>query len=296
MADPEALAAGKTEEKRRAPWPAHLALLLGLAVIAGWYARTFGHWRVEWAVNDFYSQAPLVPVLAGIVVWLRRKELREALFHPSWWGLPVLCAAGVVKLASTWMSTTGQDAFASVSFPVLLWGLVLSAYGPAVARIVAGPAALLWFMCPLPGYFVSETSFPLQLLSTKLGAGLAGLLGAGVYREGTIIQLPTMSLFVDVACSGLKSALSLLTLTGFAAATSRLAFSKKLLLFVSAVPIALVTNAVRIASIAWAADRWGRERAVWMHEYSGLLLLAVACLSVIGLAKVLGWLDETDTW
>jgi exosortase len=286
-------------EERPAGWASspHVAMAALVGLLLLWYRDVFEFWRAEWSGNaGYYSHGPVVPLLAAIIVWTRSRRLAEAPVSPSYLGLWVVALGGVVKLASTWISTSGVEAFASFAFPVLLWGLILGVYGRQVARILAGPVAFLWLMCPLPGYVITEVSFPLQLISTRMGASLAGLAGVSAYQEGTAIHLPMLSLFVGEACSGFRSILALLTLSAFAAATSRLRIAQKSLVLFSAIPIALGTNALRIASIAWAAEHWGRDAAVRAHEFSGLLLLGASCLAVMLTARILGWLDESEPW
>lgn len=288
---------GEDATTRGREWWAHLTLAALGVLLLLWYRDVLQFWRVEWTGNaGYYSHGPLVPILAAFLIWMRRERLARAPIAPSYPGLAVVAAGGMLKLGSTWVSTTGVEAFASLSFPIVLWGLVLSLYGGAVARVLAGPAAFLWLMCPLPGALITELSFPLQLASTRVGASLAGLAGVSVYQEGTAIHLETLSLFVGEACSGFRSILGLMMLSAFAAASSRLQWGQKLLILLAAIPIGLAANGLRIAGITWAAENWGREAAVRAHDSSGIVVLALSCVAVVATARVLGWLDDTDTW
>lgn len=278
-------------------WRAHLPFVLAGVLLAAWYRDVFLFWQVEWSSpQGHYAHGPVVPFLALFVVWLRRERLAAAPVRPSLSGLPVIAAGGLLKIASTWASWTGVEAFASVAFPILLWGILLTCYGRAVARVLAGPVALLWLMCPLPGYLINELSFPLQMTSTRLAMALAAWAGIDALQEGTAIHLPHLSLFIGGTCSGFRAALSLLTLAAFAAAVSHLGWGRKLILVAVAIPLGLLANAMRIAAITWAADHSGRAGALWMHEASGLVMLGVACVGVFLTAKALGWLEEADTW
>ncbi|MBI3946949.1 MAG: exosortase/archaeosortase family protein [Armatimonadetes bacterium] len=286
-------------EKTRTPaWrQAHLPFLAGTALLLLWYRGVIAFWQAEWfGSQGYYAHGPLVPLLAAFLVWQRRDQLARTPVRASAWGVVVVLLGGAVKLLSTWVSTSGVEAFASVSFPVVLWGLALGIYGGGIARRLIGPAAFLWLMCPLPGYSVAELSFPLQLQSTRIGATLANTLGVSVYDQGTTLLVGNLSLFVDVACSGFKAVLTLLTLSAFAAATSRLRVPHRAALLLSALPVGLAANGVRIAAIAWAADRWGQAGAVSAHDYSGLVVLGLACLGMMAIARMLGWLSGTDTW
>ncbi|HEX2998845.1 MAG TPA: exosortase/archaeosortase family protein [Armatimonadota bacterium] len=299
MSDTTAKPSRTPEEKaaRDTPWRVHAAFAFAVLLLCLWYRDVFDFWRSMWFAEDgYYSHAPLVPWLTAFLVWMRRAELAETTPRATLWGVPVLLLGGVLKLTATRLSLTGVESLAGIAFPVLLWALILGIYGTGVARILTGPAAFLWLMCPLPGYLLTELSFPLQLLSTTAAVNLVNAGGVSALQDGTSIQLGTLSLYISGACSGFKSVCMLLTLSAFAAGTSRIGLLRKGILFLAAIPIGLVANACRIALIALMVSYRGETAARLAHTWSGLLMLALAGLSIYVMAKVLEWLEDTNTW
>ncbi len=74
------------------------------------------------------------------------------------------------------------------------------------------PSSFLFLAVPLPAIILNQISFPLELDASRLATVMLAFLGVPVLREGKIIALPSLSLDVAEACSGLHSLVSLITL------------------------------------------------------------------------------------
>jgi exosortase len=104
----------------------------------------------------------------------------------------------------------------------------------------------------------------------------SSLFGVETYVEGTVI-LPTKGDWkpLDIAggCSGIRSLMALLMVSAAWAYIAKIAYWKKIILFLSAVPLAIIGNAMRITSIFVIAEYGNADFAVntW-HDWSGLLL------------------------
>ena len=73
---------------------------------------------------------------------------------------------------------------------------------------------------------------------------------------------------------------------------------KKLILFVSAIPLAIAGNIARVMSIAVVARFAGQEKAIhYYHDYSGYLIFAVAVILMLTLEKAMtgAWQKNTVT-
>jgi exosortase/archaeosortase family protein len=74
-------------------------------------------------------------------------------------------------------------------------------------------------------------------------------------------------------CSGIRSLMALLMISAAWAYMARMALWKRVLLFLSAFPLAIIGNALRVISIfviaEYGDDRWA---ATTWHDWSGLLL------------------------
>jgi len=103
------------------------------------------------------------------------------------------------------------------------------------------------------------------------------VLGIPVLREGNIIDLPAIRLEVTEACSGIRSLISLLALAVIFAYFVRRTWRDRVIMSLSAIPIAIVANAARIALTGVLAQMFGAAAAQgFYHLFSGWLIFIVS--------------------
>lgn len=200
---------------------------------------------------------------------------------PSWFGLAV--AAGALGVLV--VGVLGSELFLSRSSLVLLLaGLVIHFLGWPHFRILLFPLAFLLLMIPIPAILFNQIAFPLQLLASQLATSSLELLGVPALRLGNVIQLPVMTLEVVEACSGIRSLVSLTTLAiiyGYLRETRDL---RRVFLAISAVPIAVFANALRVAGTGLLGQYWSPEKAQgFFHTFSGWLLFVASLLMLFAL-------------
>ena len=89
-------------------------------------------------------------------------------------------------------------------------------------------------------------------------------------------------------CSGLRSLISLLALGAIFTQFISGSIARKNILFLSAVPIALVSNVLRIIALLWVTYVYGERVALgFFHDLSGMLVFVIAFLGLITVTKVL---------
>jgi exosortase len=103
-----------------------------------------------------------------------------------------------------------------------------------------------------------------------------------VLREGNVIELPAMKLEVAEACSGIRSLMSLFTLSVFYGYfLERPAWCGRTVLALASIPIAIAANAVRILGTGLCVQYWDPDKAMgFFHEFSGwvMFLVSLGCL------------------
>lgn len=227
--------------------------------------------RSAWNGESDYEHGPIFPFLiAGLIVY-RHKDLRAAAGPGSAWGLVAVLAGGLCYAVAY---RTLQPRIAVGGLPLLLWGAAWYLWGWRLARILSFPLFFFWLAIPLPSF--QQATMQLQLLATSLAHHGAACCGVATYTQGTDI-LPTKGnwppLSIAGGCSGIHSLMALLMISAAWANVARIALWKKILLFGSAVPLAIFGNALRVTSIFVIAEygnaKWARE--TW-HDWSGLLL------------------------
>jgi len=96
-------------------------------------------------------------------------------------------------------------------------------------------------------------------------------------REGNVIHLANTSLEVAEACSGIRSLISLLTLGIVYGYFVDSRASIRLGLALATVPVAIISNGLRVAGTGLAASRYGERAAQgFFHTFSGWLLFVTA--------------------
>jgi len=168
--------------------------------------------------------------------------------------------------------------------------LSISVYfaGWKFAKAIFAPVAYLIFMIPIPAIIWNKIAFPLKIFATKMAVGVIHFLEIPAFREGNIIHLANTTLEVVDACSGIRSLMSLLALSAAFALISNHKRMGKSMLFLSAIPIAIFTNIVRLSSTAVLARHYGPQVAEgFLHDSSGILVFGLAFTLLYGIHWVL---------
>ena len=198
----------------------------------------------------------------------------------------------IVGLSLYVVGTAGAEYFtARFSLVVVILGVSLYLGGPKIARQIWFPIAFLVFMIPIPYVIYYALTFPLQLFSTKTTVFLLHLIGLNVIRQGNVIILPSnYSLDVEEACSGLRSLISLSALGAAFAYLTQRTFWKRVVLFISSIPIAIGANIFRVFITAMCAYLISPKLAEgFLHKFSGVMVFIIALLFLFVLGGILRW-------
>jgi exosortase len=143
-------------------------------------------------------------------------------------------------------------------------------------------------MVPVPDTVLGMVSFPLQLLATKISVGMIQFCSIPVFREGNMLFFTNTQLEVAEACSGIRSIVSLSMLSILFAYMSLKGWWRKAILVVSAIPIALLANVLRISGTGVLAHYFGDQVARgFLHEFSGMVVFALGMLVLFMEMKIL---------
>lgn len=287
--------------------------LLVAAAIGFLYSAVLARLGFVWWDDDNYSHGLLVPFIIGYMLWTERESLARAPKRASvFLGGAVVVAAWLML----WAGTAGAELFTQrVSLVVMLAGVVVYFWGVRLLRYVFVPLLLLALAIPIPTIIFNKIAFPLQLFASRCAVGVMRLFDIPVLREGNVIELmplnsmTTKKLEVVEACSGIRSLMTLVTLAVVFAyftsptndddagspggggasnwSPSRWGFWRALIIVLSAVPIAIVTNAARVSGTGALAHYYGTQVADgFFHSFSGWIVYVVAALLLFGV----GWL------
>jgi exosortase len=249
------------------------------------------YWRIippmvqQWYQDENYSHGFIVPFIAGYFLWQRWPDLKNKNVEPSNLGLVVI-AWGLLQLLTAWFCTEYFTMRSSLI--VLLAGITLYLFGREVLKGMALPLGFLIFMVPIPYIIYDMVAFPLKLFVTKVSVALLKIMGVVVMREGNIIMFPTTTLEVADACSGVRSLLSLLAIAVAYSFVMKTTNVRRWIIVLSAVPIAVSANALRVIVTGILAQWWGAKAAEgFFHEFAGMVIFALAMVMLVSLGEIL---------
>ncbi|HEY0376160.1 MAG TPA: exosortase [Pyrinomonadaceae bacterium] len=282
-----------------------VAVTAALAFVYYSVLARLGH---DWWTDENYSHGLLIPVVIGYILWLERERLARAVQKPAgFWGALLV----VLAILGLWVGTAGAELYVQrTSLVLMLAGVTIYFWGWRLLRLLAVPFLLLVLAIPIPAILFNKIAFPLQIFASKCAVWAMRLFDIPVLRQGNVIELmpkgarETKRLEVVEACSGIRSLMTLLTLAVVFAYFTRprskdgdgggwlpnfksYGFWRSVILVASAVPIAILTNALRVSGTGVLSHYYGTEIADgFFHSFSGWVVYIVAFL----LLFAVGWL------
>lgn len=237
-----------------------------------------------------YSHGPLIPILSGLLFLrqLKTVPVNNGPVNDRFPGIIFLLFAVLLGAAGRLI---GIDDI--VAYALILWvgAVLLISFGWATGKHFWPPVVHLVFMLPLPGALYYAVSTYLQGVSSELGVYFVQLLGIPVYLEGNIIDLGVYKLHVAEACSGLRYLFPILSFSYIFAVLYQGPMWHKALLLISAVPITIFMNSVRIAIAGVIVNSYGLEHLEgFSHFFEGWVIFMACVMILFGLAWLLVWL------
>ena len=275
------------------------------------YAAVLAKLSGDWWADENYSHGLLVPFIIGYILWSQRDKFAAEPARPS-----VLLGGLAVAFAlfALWTGVAGAELYTQrMSLVLLIAGTVVYFAGLGFLRLILVPLALLILAIPIPAIIFNKIAFPLQLFASRCAVWSMSVLGIPVLRQGNVIELKPLNSFdtrkleVVEACSGIRSLMTLMTLAVvFAYFTfprsdnsngprgkfgwlRSFGFWRSVIIVLSAVPIAILTNASRVSGTGILSHYYGTGVADgFFHTFSGWAIYVVAFL----LLFAVGWVVD----
>jgi exosortase len=196
--------------------------------------------------NPQYQHGWVVPVINLVLLLWRRQPLGAVTTSARMAGLGLLAGSFAVRLICAQYRIVTIDMY---TFVPALAGVFLLAGGWGMFRWAWAPIALTIFMYPLPDEAQRYITGPLQTFNTAVAAFLLQTLGFDAFREGNLIRLGQEHVMNVVdACAGLKMLTIFVWLCALVIVAAGLDWWEKLVIGISAIPIAIMANALRITT------------------------------------------------
>jgi exosortase len=239
-----------------------------------------------WMHDPDYSHGFLVIPIALVIMWKNWPGLASRSPSMVGWALVVASLAARLYLhnrGSQWSET-------ATLFPLIV-GLGLARLGWRIFSRIWPGFMFLIFLFPLPAALNSLLSQPLQKLATVFSVALLKGTGLWVMAEGNVIMVGSERLEVQEACNGLAMLMSLAATVVAAASLIPMSYLKRIILLVSVIPVALMSNILRISATAWCYHAFGAEvGSKYAHDMAGWLMMPTA-MALVGLElSIVSWL------
>ncbi len=281
-----------------------LAISAVLIFTYAFVLQKLGH---DWWTDENYSHGLLIPFIIVYILWTQRERFARATTRPSTlWGAALV----VLSLLMLFAGTAGAELFMQrISLVFMLAGIVVYFWGYRLLRLLLVPAGLLLLAIPIPAIIFNKIAFPLQLFASRCAVWSMTMFNIPVLRQGNVIELlplgarETKKLEVVEACSGIRSLMTLVTLAvvfayftypgrsddqdqGGSSRLKNFGRWRSLVIVLSAVPIAILTNALRVSGTGVLAHYYGTQIADgFFHTFSGWVIYIVAFLMLF----TIGW-------
>jgi exosortase len=281
-------------------------------------ALVFLYWTMllklgrDWWNDENYSHGLLIPFVIAYILWTQRERVTRYVSRPNaiWGSMGIM-----LGLFGLWAGTAGAELFVQrTSLVVMLAGIVVYFGGLTLLRLALVPLALIMLAIPIPAIVLNKIAFPLQLLASRCAVSAISAFNIPVLRQGNVIELMPLGatqpkrLEVVEACSGIRSLMTLVTLAVvFAYFTypregnsnqrgggegpgarplKSFAVWRSIVIVSSAVPIAILTNVLRVSGTGVLARFYGSKVADgFFHSFSGWVMYVVAFLMLFAV----GW-------
>jgi exosortase len=235
--------------------------------------------------ESYYNHGFLVPLISIFLIWLNKEKILRIKAQPDNLGWAFFIPGVLIHtLSSLW-----QIFFTSgFSLILVIVGLVLLFWGRRQLKQLSFPILFLIFMIPLPLVAVADISFRLKIFVTQISTILINKIGIPAIREGSIIKTAHSYLIVEDPCSGIRSLIAMIALGALMAyflTSSRL---KKIILFFSAVPVAICSNIIRIIILLSISEIYGTKYITGViHGVMGILVFVFSFLGLVLVGRIL---------
>jgi exosortase len=241
----------------------------------------------SWNYETRYEHGVMFPFIILGLFLHQWKNIRSSVRDGEWQGLLLLGVGCLLFVAAhrviQWRVGVG-------SLPFIVSGLIWYLCGRRTFLLTCFPVFYLWLSIPVPD--IQQATVPLQNISISLAQSICKVFGVDTIASGSVIYSTSQKwnpLTVDEMCSGIRSLMALLMISCAWAYLAPMKLWKRGLLIASALPIAILGNGLRVASIFIIAEYGNPKFAekTW-HDHSGLLLFyPISLLLMMGLHTIL---------
>ena len=237
-----------------------------------------------------YQYFPFVIAMVGYLIWTRAERIPDNLIGPvrRKRAYALLAIAFAMFLLGTAFFSPW---FVAVGFVFAFGGTLLIVREQFHLSNAFGIWLVACLLIPLPGEIDVKLSQLLQRLTTVVSGNLLDLAWVPNIVEGTTLILATKRLGIEEACSGIVSMMAIVASCLMLAVLSNRALVHSIILVLSGIAWAAVTNVLRIVTLGIAFEKIGIDLSEgWRHDLLGLVLFSIALVLAVSTDRLLCFL------
>lgn len=238
--------------------------------------------------DDRYTHIIVVPFISAGLIYLERRRIFAQSSVGLRVGIPLLTVTLGLYFAVEHLSLSLEQSerLALVAASILLvWtsGFVFL-YGINSLKAANFPLAFLLLAIPMPPVLVEKAVVALQHGSANTTYMLFKLTGMPVFRQGLTFSLPGIDIQVAEECSGIRSSIAVLIMALVASHLFLRSNWRKACFIVCTIPVVILKNAIRIATISWLGVYVSRDFFYGnLHRRGGLPFSMISLIVLIPL-------------
>lgn len=260
-----------------------LSVVAGILFVAAYYP-ILKILAIKWAASEDYTHAFFTVPIILYMGWIKR----ESFIAGVGWGksgLAVLLASAVFYILSLQLQI---PTFIALAMFLTVCGIILYLSGPRVILEMTIPLLLLLLLIPIPEQLLSMVTASLQLRVSEASELILRFSGVPLFREGNVLNIPDKTFQVVEACSGIRSLISLVTLSLILGYFSLKTVWSNALLVVCSLPVAILVNILRVVALVVAYHFFQIDLSLGTaHTVLGLALFGIALVVLFTLQRML---------
>jgi exosortase len=237
-----------------------------------------------WISSDDYSHAFLTFPILFYMVWRKRHLLSSINFNLNLFGVFLIIFSSILYLFAL-LSNVYTIVSYSMFFSII--SVVYFLFGAKGISILATELLLLLLIIPISDQFYVKLTSPLQLKVSEISETFITFIGIPLFREGNVMHTAQKSFEVVEACSGLRSIITLVTLSLLMGYFVLKRPVYKLALILLSIPTAVIVNIFRVTIMIMLFHYFGLDATQgWSHTILGLAIFIFGLLLLFSIQAV----------
>jgi exosortase len=259
------------------------ALLCAASLVIGW-RPLFNTFALALRSDEYTHLLLIVPVSASLI-FIDRELLKRTLEPAVGLGSALLVLAILIGGCSRWLAGLQSDTQLSVSMlAIVVWwiGSFVLCFGSHVAQRFLFPLCFLFWLVPIPAPALTKMISFWQQGSAISASMLFSAVGVPVAQDGIVLSIPGLTLQVAQECSSVRSSLMLIVTSMVLAHLFLRSFWRKTAVVLTAIPLSIAKNGVRIFTIAMLGTRVDPGFLHGdFHHHGGIVFFLLALFAVL---------------